>query len=221
MRRLPPCWSAARVFTLLCLLLFTRPAAALDVRVKDVRSTASAVQTTAIQTTIELVDVVPDRFKKTLDDGGVLHLRVQAELWESRPVRDRLVYPAIVRVFRFRRTPPGRELSITDPAGTATAYSVVPSALPIILDLGDGNRISPAERYYVRVIATLGTLAEHEVDEVGDAVFGRPSEANSLGSLGRLVFRTVLQVNDYLQSVSAEAKGRKTSGADLLGRRTP
>lgn len=49
------------------------------------------------------------------------------------------------------------------------------------------------------------------MDEVGDAVFGRPSEANGLGSLGRLVFRTVLQVSDYLHSVSAEAKGRRTA----------
>ena len=70
------------------------------------------------------------------------------------------------------------------------------------------GRITPAQRYYVHIIATLGTLAEREVDDVGDAVFGRPSETNGLGSLGRLVFRTVLQISDYLQSVSAEAKSR-------------
>src|SRR5258707_2379274 len=57
--------------------------------------------------------------------------------------------------------------------------------LPLALDLGDATRVTAAERYYVHVIATLGTLAEREVDDVGDAVFGRPSEANSLGSLGR------------------------------------
>ena len=79
-------------------LLAAAPAAALDVQIKDVRGPASVVTTT-----IELRDLLPDRFKKTLDEGGVLHLRVQAELWESRPVWDRLVYPAIVRVFRFRR----------------------------------------------------------------------------------------------------------------------
>ena len=38
-----------------------------------------------------------------------------------------------------------------------------------------------------RLLASADTLCR---------VFGRPSEANSLGSLGRLVFRTVLQVND-------------------------
>ena len=87
-----------------------------------------------------------------------------------------------------------------------------------MVDLGDAGRITPAQRYYVHVIATLGTLAEREVDEVGDAVFGRPSEANGLGSLGRLMFRTVLQISDYLQSVSAEARSRRTAGAEILKR---
>lgn len=196
----------------LLLLLAVAPVAAapLDVQVKDVRGPASAVSAA-----IEIRDLIPDRFKQTLDQGGVLHMRVQAELWESRPVWDRLVYPAIVRVFRFRRAA-SDGLSITDPDGRSTAYAAAPKSLPIVLDLGDAKRVAPVERYYVHVIATLGTLAEREVDEVGDAVFGRPSEANGLGSLGRLMFRTVLQVSDYLQSVSAEARSRRTAGAEIL-----
>jgi hypothetical protein len=236
MRRLPLRWSAGRAIALLCLLLLARSAAALDVRVKDVRTKSSAVQTTATQTTaiqttaiqttaiqtaIELRDLVPDRFKKTLDEGGVLHLRVQAELWESRPVWDRLVYPAIVRVFRFTRTAASRDLSIADASGAATSYAIVPNPMPVVVELGDSRRITPAERYYVHIIATLGTLAEREVDEVGNAVFGRESETNGLGSLGRLVFRTALQINDYLQSMSAEVKSRKMSGVDVLKRPSP
>lgn len=198
----------------LLLLLAAAPVAAapLDVQVKDVRRPAAAVSAT-----IELGDLIPDRFKKTLDEGGVLHMRVQAELWESRPVWDRLVYPAIVRVLRFRRAA-SDGLSITDPDGVSTAYAAAPKSLPIVLDLGDATRVTPAERYYVHVIATLGTLAEREVDEVGDALFGRPSEANGLGSLGRLMFRTVLQVSDYMQSVSAEARSRRIAGAEILKR---
>src|SRR5882672_10442776 len=195
---------------LVCGLLTAAPATALDVHVKDVRAESSSVTAT-----LELRDVLPDRFRRTLDEGGVLHLRVQAELWESRPVWDRLVYPAIVRVLRFRRAS-SDGLSVTDPNGSATTYAAAPRSLPVVLDLGDARRITPAERYYVHVIATLGTLAEREVDEVGDAVFGRPSEANGLGSLGRLVFRTALQISDYLQSVSAETRSRKMSGVDLL-----
>jgi hypothetical protein len=197
------------------LALRASPAAGLDVQIKELRAAASAVTAT-----IELRDLLPDRFKRTLDDGGVLHLRVQAELWESRPVWDRLVYPAIVRVFRFRRAPTDG-VSITDSDGTATTFAAAPRAMPVSLELGDTNRVTATGRYFVHVIATLGTLAEREVDDVGDAVFGRESEANSLGSLGRLVFRTVLQINDYLQSVSAEARGRKMVGADIVKPRSP
>jgi len=199
-----------RLAALFCVLL-AAPAAALEVQIKDVRGLTSA-----ITATIEVRDPVPDRFKKTLDEGGLLHLRMQAELWESRPVWDRLVYPAIVRVLRIKRV--ADVLSIVDANGAVAAYSEAAKALTVALELGDAKRVTPAGRYYVHVIATLGTLAEREVDEVGDAVFGRPGEANGLGSLGRLMFRTVLQVNDYLQSVSAETKSRRSTGAEILKR---
>jgi hypothetical protein len=196
----------------LLFLLAAAPAAGLEVQVKDLRGPA-----TAVTATIELSDLVPDRFRKTLDEGGVLHLRVQAELWESRPVWDRLVYPAIVRVLRLRRAP-SKGLSIIDPDGASTTYADAPKILPMLLELGDAKRLTAVERYYVHVIATLGTLAEREFDDVGDAVFGRPSEANGLVSLGRLMFRAALQMNDYLQSVSSETKGRRTAGVDILKR---
>jgi hypothetical protein len=175
------------------LMLGAAPAAALDVKVTRVGAD------TSVHAAIELSDIVPDRFRKTLDDNGVLHLRIQAELWESRPVWDRLVYPAIVRVVRLTKGSP-----------------VATQPMPVTLELGARDRIVASARYYVHVIATLGTLADREADEVGDAVFGRESEANSLGSLGRLVVRTALRINDYLQSVSAESKSRKIAGSDLL-----
>jgi hypothetical protein len=180
-----------------CAAIGPAPAAALEVRIKEVAAAGPAVHAA-----LELSDVIPDRFKKTLDDAGVLHLRVQAELWESRPVWDRLVYPAMVRILRLtKETPVGRQ------------------PMPLGIDLGATSRIAAPGRYYVHVVATIGTLAEREADEVGDAVFGRQSETNSLGSLGRLVVRTALEINDYLQSVSADAKSRKISGSDLLRQR--
>jgi hypothetical protein len=200
----------ALIIAVVCVLLAATPASALDVQVKDVRGPGPVVTAT-----IELRDVLPDRFKKTLDSGDTLHLRLQAELWESRPVWDRLVYPAIVRVFRFRRTPTAG-LSITDPSGTTTTYAAPPRAMPVVVELGDTARLTAAQRYYVHAVATIGTLAEREVDEVGDAVFGTEAEANRLGSLAKLVFRTVLQVSDYLQSVSAETRGRRTAGAEIV-----
>ena len=183
----------------------------LDVQVKNVRTPAGAVTAT-----VELRDVLPDRFRRVVEDGGVLHLRVQTELWESRPVWDRLVYPAIVRVFRLGRAPAARTISMTDTNGAVPTPMLDP--LPLIVDLGNRDRVTASERYYVHVVATLGTLADQEVDAVGDAVFGRASETNGLGSLGRLVFRTVLQVSDYLQSVTAEARSRRLSGRDVLNK---
>ena len=203
------------VVAIVCVLLLATPAAALDVQIRDVRGPGPVVTAT-----IELRDVLPDRFKKTLDAGDTLHLRLQAELWESRPVWDRLVYPAIVRVFRFRRTQ-NAGLSITDPSGATTTYTAAPRAMPVVVELGDTVRLAAAERYYVHAIATIGTLAEREVNEAGDAVFGSDAEANRLGSLAKLVFRTVLQVSDYLQSVSAETRGRRTAGAEIIKPATP
>jgi len=200
----------AFIVAIACVLLLATPAAALDVQVKELRGPGPVVTAT-----IELRDVLPDRFRKTLDAGDTLHLRVQAELWESRPVWDRLVYPAIVRVFRFRRTA-SAGVSITDPSGTTTTYAAAPRAMPLVIELGASARLTAAERYYVHAVATIGTLAEREVDEVGDAVFGTEAEANRLGSLAKMVFRTVLQVSDYLQSVSAETRGRRTAGAEII-----
>src|SRR5215470_2019654 len=114
---------------LVCALLAAAPAAALDVRVKDVK-----VGSTIVHASIELRDLVPDRFKRLLDENRTLHLRIQAELWESRPVWDRLVYPAIVRVIQITRD------------------SLPASPMPIALDLGDVKRLVPAARYYVHVI---------------------------------------------------------------------
>jgi hypothetical protein len=195
------------------LLLSSAHASALDVVIKDVRTPASIVTTR-----VDVREALPDRFRKLLDEGGVLHLRMQAELWESRPVWDRLVYPAIVRVFRFGRTGASRDISITDSAGATTVYTTLPNPIPVVLELGKNDRVDASARYYVHVLATLGTLAEREAEDVGDAVFGRESETNSLGSLGRLVFRTAIKLNDYLQSVSAEATTRKTAGAEILKR---
>jgi hypothetical protein len=205
-----------RAFGAIALVLaLAAPAAAeLDVQVKDVKTPASAVRTT-----IELRDILPDRFKKMMmDDGRVLHLRVQAELWESRPIWDRLVYPAIVRVFRLGRASAGRNVAITDPDGAAVTYPAIPSTMPVVVDLGDRNRVTLTEKYYVHVVATLGTLAETEADEVGDAVFGNEGETGSLSALGRLAVKTAMKVSDYLQSVTAEARSRKLAGAEILRR---
>src|SRR5207249_9313928 len=159
---------------------FATPASALDIVIKEMRTPASVVTAN-----IEVRDVLPDRFKKLIEEGGVLHLRVEAELWESRPVWDRLVYPAIVRMFRLGHPPSGREIAVSDSAGSTQTYPAAPNPLPVAIEIGNRDRIMVSARYYVHVIATLGTVAEKDVDEAGDAVFGRESETDSLGARGR------------------------------------
>jgi hypothetical protein len=193
-----------------CFLAASR-ALALEVQVKDLRAVAATVRAT-----VEVRDVVPDRFRKMLETGNVLHLRLQTELWESRPVWDRLVYPAMTRVFRLARSASGGEVSISDNAGSSASYPAVPNPLQVLVDLGNRDRVSASQKFYIHVIATLGTLAEREVDAAGDAVFGREAEANGLGSFGRMVFRTALKISDYMQSVSSETRSRKMSGSELL-----
>src|SRR5262245_53237861 len=158
---------AFSLFLIVNIILIGAPASALDIVIKEVRSPASAVTAN-----IEVSDVMPDRFKRHLDEGGVLHLRVEAELWESRPVWDRLVYPAIVRVFRLGRVAARNEISVSDSGGTTKTYPSAPNPLAVAIELGGRDRIAASARYYVHVMATLGTLAEQEADDAGDAVFG-------------------------------------------------
>src|SRR5204862_3630905 len=112
--------AAAVLFIALC----ASPATGLEVVLKGVRTPASFVAAT-----IDVRDPLPDRFKKLIDDGGALHLRVEMELWESRPVCDRLVYPAIVRVFRLVRAVSGRGITICDCAWTTRTERTVPNSV--------------------------------------------------------------------------------------------
>ena len=84
----------------------------------------------------------------------------------------------------------------------------MPNPLAIAVDIGKRDRLVKAERYYVHVIATVGTVADRDIDDVNDALFGRPNESNGLGSLGRMVFRKMIEISDYLQSVTAETKSK-------------
>ena len=192
-------------------LLVAAPASALELVITTLRTPASAVTAS-----IEVRDVLPDRFKRLIDDGTAVHLRVETELWESRPVWDRLVYPSIVRVFRLARAVSSGEIAISDSAGSTRTYPAAPNPMPLAIELGNRDRITASAKYYVHVMATLGTLAEKDAEEVGDAVFGRESDTTGLGSLGRRLFRTVIKVSDYLQSVSTETTTKKTPGSDLL-----
>jgi hypothetical protein len=198
-------------FACVCALSLATDVAALGVDVKDLRSASADVTAS-----IELHDVLPDRFRQTVDQGGVVHLRIHAEVWEKRPVWDRLVYPAVVRVFRLARTPSGREFAVYEPEGGFTVHPAVPNPLRLSVRVGSADRLTSAARYYGKVIATLGTLAEREISDAGAAVFGRPDESSGLGAFGRSIFQKVLEISDYLQSISAQGVSRNINGGQIL-----
>ena len=198
-------------FAWVCALSIATEAAALGVDVKDLRVAAADVTAA-----VELRDVLPERFRQTVDQGGVVHLRIHAEVWEKRPVWDRLVYPSVVRVFRLARTPSGREFAVYEPEGGFTLHPGVPDPLRLSVRVGSADRLTNAARYYAKVIATLGTLAEHEITDAGAAVFGRPEESSGLGAFGRTIFQKVLEISDYLQSVSAQGVSRNIAGGQIL-----
>jgi hypothetical protein len=198
-------------FACVCALSIATEATALGVDVKDLRVAAADVTAS-----VELRDVLPERFRQTVDQGGVVHLRIHAEVWEKRPVWDRLVYPSVVRVFRLARTPSGREFAVYEPEGGFTLHPGVPNPLRLSVRVGSADRLTNAARYYAKVIATLGTLAEHEITDAGAAVFGRPEESSGLGAFGRTIFQKVLEISDYLQSVSAQGVSRNIAGGQIL-----
>ena len=108
-----------------------RRASALEVDVTTLRATVAVVTAN-----VALRDALPDKFRRLVDDGGVVHLRVQAEVWERRPVWDRLVYPTVVRVFRVSRSPAGRDIAISDPDGAVTLHPTLPNPLELSIRVG-------------------------------------------------------------------------------------
>jgi hypothetical protein len=200
-----------RTTFLIAALLTAAPVLAFEVDVGELRAAA-----TDVTATVALRDALPDRFRRIVDDGGVVLLRVQAEVWERRPVWDRLVYPAAVRVFRLSRAPGRRDVAITDATGHTALHPEMPDPLELSIRIGSADRLRTAARYYAKVVATLGTIAEREIEDAAAAVFGRADEQTGLSALGRTIFAGILQISDYLQSVSAEAVSRHVEGAQIL-----
>lgn len=204
----------------LCLMagavwLLAMPAAAADMslQLNEVRAVGPS-----IRASIDLRDVFSEKFRSILQDGGRLHLRVQAELWEDRPLWDKLVRPAIVSVFRIIRDP-NSQISVSDAVGVVTSLPRTANALGLRVDVAPTDAVDDSRKYYLRLVATVGTIEEKEIEDTGAAVFGRGESAVSVARMGKVILNTVLQVNDYLQSMSAEAHGPVLLGRDLKARR--
>ncbi len=194
---------------LLALLGTATPAAALEARVTEVRLAGGT-----LRAALEIRDMFPTKFQSILTQGGALHLRLQLELWEDRSIWDRLTQPALVTVFRIILDPSTRQVSVSDQYGEISRQPAWQEPLTVRLDIGRAEAVDEGNEYYLRTLATLGTIAEKEATEAGE-VFGGDDGSVSLGSMGRMLFHAVLQVNDYLQSISAESRTRTVGGREF------
>jgi hypothetical protein len=157
----------------------------------------------------------PEKFQAVLEQRGAIHLRLQIELWQHRPIWDKQPQPTVITVFRIILDPVTRLVRVADQYGEVSRQPAWQEPLLLRLDLGRGDDLSDTGKYYVRTQATLGTIAERETTQAADAVFGADEGSVTLGSMGRLLFHAVLQVNDYLQSVSADSRTRDLTGGEL------
>lgn len=169
----------------------------------------------SLRASVELRDAFPEKFREVLGSNGSLYVRIQTELWEDRPLWDRLVRPALVSVFRIARNPATKEIAVADEAGPLVSFAQLPDVFSLRVEVAPADSLDADSSYYVRLVTTIGTIAEREIEESGAAVFGRDDRSVGLGRVGRFIFRAVLQATDYLQSVSAESRSGKFRRSDV------
>ena len=186
------------------------PASGLDAKITEMRVAGGS-----LFAALELRDLFPAKLQSVLETGAAIHLRLQLELWEDRPVWDKLAQPAAVTVFRIVLEPGSRLVKVADRYGEVSSQPAWQEPLSLRVDLGRAGGLGDRNQYYVRALATIGTVAEKESTTAGNVVFGDDDSAVSLAAMGKILFHAVLQVNEYLQSVSAEARTRDFSGRDL------
>ena len=192
------------------LLLLARPASALDGHLTEIRAAGGS-----LRASLEVRDLFPAKFQTVLEEGGAIYLRLQVELWHNRSVWDKLVQPAVVNVFRIILDRSTREVRVADAYGEVSRQPAWQEPLMLTLDLGRADALADSEKYYVRVQATLGTIAGKDSVQTSRVVFGDDDSAVSVASVGKILFHAVLSVNDYLQSVSTELRTRAMPGKTI------
>jgi hypothetical protein len=198
------------VSALPAVLALASPASALETRLTELRVAGGSVRAA-----FELKDLFPAKFQSVLEQGAAIYLRMQVELWEDRPVWDKLTQPAVTTVFRIVMDPATRQVRVADKYGEVIRQAAWPNPVTIWQELGRADALSDGAKYYVRAMATLGTIAESEAAQASKAVFGDDDSTVSLAAMGKVLFRAVLQANDYLQSDSSETRSRGLAGREV------
>ena len=192
------------------ILAIAPPASALETRLTELRVAGGS-----IRASLEIRDIFPAKFQAVLEEGAAIHLRLQIELWEDRPVWDKLAQPAVVTVFRIALDQATRQVTVTDRYGELSRQPAWQEPLTFRPDIGRADALSDGARYYVRVLATLGTIVEKGTERASKAVFGEDDGSVSLAAVGKMLFHAVLQASDYLQSVSSDTRTRDVAGRDV------
>lgn len=181
-------------------------AAALEMRVEDIRAASARVSAT-----LELRDLLRDRFLDVVRQGQSIFLQLQAELWEQRRLADRLALttPALT----YRIVGDGASgMVIVSQFGDRAAHADVRQPVPLRVDVGPASVLVDDRAYYLRAQVTLASIADRDIDQFGTAIFGDPQSAAGLAGLGRFVFGTLLRIGKYLESESAEATSGRYTG---------
>jgi hypothetical protein len=205
-----PTRRAAIVGLMLLALAWPGPALALDTQIREIRTIGDTVRAS-----IELRDLFSDKLKEILQSGSAIHIRIQAEIWEDRPLWDKLVRPALFSVFRIVRDPTTSQIALSDAVGTIMSFAQVPDPLSLRVEVAPAQAVKSDSRYYLRIVATIGTMADRDIQDAGAAVFGRDDGSVGIGTVGRAIFNAVLQTADYLQSVSTETRSTPFRGRDI------
>ena len=183
-------------------------AAALEVRVEQVRAASSRVAAT-----LELRDLLRDGFLEIVQRGRSIFLHVEAELWEDRRIADRLTLTTSPLTYRIGADAAG--IVIVSQSGDRSTHAGLSAPLPLRVDVGPASVLVDNRTYYVRAAATAATVAERDIEQVGTAIFGDPQSAAGLAGLGRFVFGTLLRLGRYLESTSAEATSGRYTGLQI------
>ena len=198
------------ILTVLLTVAHAAPAFALQARLIEIRLAGGN-----LFAGLELRELFPEKFQTILQDGAAIHLRLQVELWEDRPVWDKLANPAVVSVFRMVLDPQTRAVRVADQYGEVSRQPAWQEPLSLRIGLGRPDGLADGARYYVRALATLGTIAEKESAAAGNMVFGDDDSSVSIAAMGKMLFRAVLTVNEYLQSVTSDIRSRQITGREL------
>ena len=190
-------------------LLFQQAAAALEMRMAQLR-----VADARIAMTVELRDLLRDRFVELIEQGRAIFLEVQTELWEDRRLTDRLASTTTPVVYRILRDAT-RGILITDQYGNRSTTADERAPLPVRVDVGPVSALADDRSYYLHTIATAATFADRDIDQMGVAIFGDEQSAAGLANLGRFVLRSILRVGRYLESATAELTTSRYTGLQI------